>query len=88
MSHQLDRRALLRPDRRLPAGCHEYHAGRLDGGHVCGSMVHRGASAADPVGTATLGDITVTTSTAPDSAQYIDDLMVKNVTVGGAPVTA
>jgi polygalacturonase len=47
-----------------------------------------GASATDPVGTATLDDITVTTSTAADSAQYISDLVVKNVTVGGTPVTA
>jgi len=47
-----------------------------------------GASAADPVGTATLDDITVTTSTAANSAQYISDLVVKNVTVGGTPVTA
>jgi polygalacturonase len=47
-----------------------------------------GASATDPVGTATLDDITVTTSTAANSAQYISDLVVKNVTVGGTPVTA
>jgi polygalacturonase len=47
-----------------------------------------GASAADPVGTATLDDITVTTSTAANSAQYISDLVVENVTVAGAPVTA
>jgi polygalacturonase len=47
-----------------------------------------GASATDPVGTATLDNITVTTSTAANSAQYISDLVVKNVTVGGTPVTA
>jgi polygalacturonase len=47
-----------------------------------------GASASDPVGTATLENITVTTSTAANSAQYITNLVVKNVTVGGAPVTA
>ncbi|MBO0804001.1 MAG: glycoside hydrolase family 28 protein [Nocardiopsaceae bacterium] len=47
-----------------------------------------GASASDPVGTATLRDIAVTTSTAGNSAQYISDLVVENVTVGGTPVTA
>jgi len=47
-----------------------------------------GASASDPVGTATLENIAVTTSTAANSAQYITDLVVRNVTVGGAPVTA
>jgi len=47
-----------------------------------------GASASDPVGTATLENITVTTSTAANSAQYITDLVVKSVTVGGTPVTA
>jgi polygalacturonase len=47
-----------------------------------------GASASDPVGTATLENITVTTSTAANSAQDISNLVVENVTVGGAPVTA
>jgi polygalacturonase len=47
-----------------------------------------GASATDPVGTATLENITVTTSTAANSAQFISNLVVDNVTVGGAPVTA
>ena len=47
-----------------------------------------GASAADPVGTVTLEDITVTTSTAANSAQYVSNLIVKDVTVGGVPVTA
>ncbi len=47
-----------------------------------------GASASDPVGTATLENIAVTTSTAASSARYITDLVVKNVTVGGSPVTA
>jgi polygalacturonase len=47
-----------------------------------------GASASDPIGTATLQNITVTTSTAANSAQYITNLVVKNVTVGGAAVTA
>jgi polygalacturonase len=46
-----------------------------------------GASASDPVGTATLDDITVTTSTAANSAQYITNLVVEDVTVGGTPVT-
>jgi polygalacturonase len=48
----------------------------------------QGASASDPVGTVTLEDITVTTSTAANSAQYISNLVVDNVTVGGTPVTA
>jgi polygalacturonase len=43
-----------------------------------------GASASDPVGTATLDDITVTTSTVANSAQFITDLLVQNVTVGGS----
>jgi polygalacturonase len=47
-----------------------------------------GASAADPVGTITLDDLTITTSTAANSAQYVSNLVVKDVTVGGTPVTA
>lgn len=47
-----------------------------------------GASASDPVGTATLENITVGTSTAANSAQDISNLVVENVTVGGVPVTA
>jgi polygalacturonase len=47
-----------------------------------------GASATDPVGTAALEDLAITASTAPDSAQYITDLVVKDVTVGGVPVTS
>ena len=47
-----------------------------------------GASAADPVGTATLDDLTVTTSTVANSAQYITDLVVEGVTVGGQPVVS
>ena len=46
-----------------------------------------GASAADPVGTATLENMAITTSTVANSAQYISDLVVENVTVGGVPVT-
>jgi polygalacturonase len=42
-----------------------------------------GASASDPVGTVTLEDITVAASTAANSAQYVSDLVVKDVTVGG-----
>ena len=42
-----------------------------------------GASASNPVGTATLEDITVTTSTAANSAEFISNLVVKDVTVGG-----
>jgi polygalacturonase len=47
-----------------------------------------GASATDPVGTATLEDLAIATSTAPNSAQFITNLVVKKVTVGGIPVTA
>jgi polygalacturonase len=47
-----------------------------------------GASATDPVGTATLDDLTITTSTAANSAKDITNLIVKDVTVGGVPVTA
>lgn len=46
-----------------------------------------GASATDPVGTATLKNMTVTTSTVANSAQDISNLVVDNVTVGGVPVT-
>jgi polygalacturonase len=46
-----------------------------------------GASATDPVGTATLENIAITTSTVANSAQYISDLRVKGVTVGGVPVS-
>ena len=47
-----------------------------------------GASASDPVGTATLDDLTITTSTAANSAEFITNLVVKDVTVGGVPVTS
>ncbi len=47
-----------------------------------------GASASDPVGTVTLEDLSITTSTAANSAQFISNLVVKDVTVGGVPVTA
>ncbi|MGH3166137.1 MAG: glycoside hydrolase family 28 protein [Trebonia sp.] len=47
-----------------------------------------GASASDPVNTATLENITVGTSTVANSAQYISNLAVENVTVGGVPVTS
>jgi polygalacturonase len=47
-----------------------------------------GASATDPVGTITLDDLTITTSTAANSAQYVSNLVVKDVTVGGTPVTS
>ena len=48
----------------------------------------QGTSAGDPVGTATLADVAVATSTAANSAQFISNLVVKDVTVGGTPVTA
>jgi len=47
-----------------------------------------GASAADPVGTVTLDDLTITTSTVANSAQYVSNLVVEDVTVGGVPVTS
>ncbi|HSZ43558.1 MAG TPA: glycoside hydrolase family 28 protein [Trebonia sp.] len=47
-----------------------------------------GASASDPVGTATLENMTVGTSTVANSAQYISSLVVENVTVGGTPVSS
>ena len=46
-----------------------------------------GASATDPIGTATLENMAITTSTVANSAQYISNLVVENVTVGGVPVT-
>ncbi len=46
-----------------------------------------GASATDPVGTVTLTDITVTTSTAANSSVDVSNLVVKDVTVGGVAVT-
>ena len=47
-----------------------------------------GASATDPVGTATLDHLTITTSSAANSAQFISNLVLKDVTVGGVPVTS
>jgi polygalacturonase len=46
-----------------------------------------GADASDPVGTVTLTDLRITTSTVANSAQYITSLVLDNVTVGGVPVT-
>jgi hypothetical protein len=46
-----------------------------------------GADASDPVGTIALTNLTVTTSTAANSAEYITDLALDNVTVGGVPAT-
>jgi hypothetical protein len=40
------------------------------------------------VGTATLDDIAITTSTAANSAVNITNLVVEDVTVGGVPVTS
>jgi hypothetical protein len=40
------------------------------------------------VGTATLDDLTITASTAANSAVNITNLVVEDVTVGGTPVTA
>ena len=36
----------------------------------------------------TLEDLTITTSTAANSAQYVSNLVVEDVTVGGTPVTS
>jgi hypothetical protein len=47
-----------------------------------------GASASDPVGTATLHGLTIGTSTAANSAVNISKLVVEDVTVGGNPVTS
>jgi polygalacturonase len=47
-----------------------------------------GASATDPVGTVTLADITVTTSTAANSSVDVSNLVVDDVTVGGVAVTS
>jgi hypothetical protein len=47
-----------------------------------------GASATNPVGTITLDDLTITTSAAANSAQFVSNLVVKDVTVGGTPVTS
>ncbi len=47
-----------------------------------------GASASDPVRTVTLDDITVKTSTAANSAQYVSQLVIRDVTVGGIEQTA
>ena len=46
-----------------------------------------GADASDPVGTVTLTDLTVTTSTVANSAEYITSLVLDDVTVGGVPAT-
>jgi polygalacturonase len=46
-----------------------------------------GADASDPVGTVTLTDVTVTTSTVANSAEYITSLVLNDVTVGGVPAT-
>jgi polygalacturonase len=56
-------------------------------GSCAGIWSIAGTSASDPVGTVTLDDIAVTTSTAPNAAQNITNLVLRNVTVGGVPVT-
>jgi hypothetical protein len=47
-----------------------------------------GPSASDPIGTVTLDKLAITTSTAANSAVNITNLVVKDVTVGGNPVTS
>jgi len=56
-------------------------------GSCAGIWSITGASASDPVGTATLDRIAITTSTAANSAVNIANLVVEDVTVGGTPVT-
>jgi polygalacturonase len=48
----------------------------------------QGASATDPVGTATLDNLTITSSTVANTAEYISNLVVENVTVAGTPVSS
>ena len=55
-------------------------------GSCAGIWSITGASASDPVGTATLDHLTITTSTAANSAVNISKLVVEDVTVGGVPV--
>jgi polygalacturonase len=47
-----------------------------------------GASATDPVGTVTLDNLAITSSTVANSAEDISNLVVENVTVAGVPVTS
>lgn len=54
---------------------------------TCQDVWTIGGEAGDPVGTVRLRDIAVGTMTGSNSAQYISDLEVTNVTVGGNPVT-
>jgi polygalacturonase len=48
----------------------------------------QGASSTDPVGTVTLDNLTITSSTVANTAEYISDLVVENVTVAGTPVSS
>jgi polygalacturonase len=43
--------------------------------------------ATDPIGTVTLSDIAITTMTGTNSAKYISDLVLRDVTIGGQPVS-
>ena len=54
---------------------------------ACKEVWTIGGEAGDPVGTVRLTDIAVTTATGSNSAQYVSDLEVRDVTVSGAPVT-
>ena len=75
MSREVDRRSALR----LGA------LNTLRGGFVLNTNVYR--VKAGTVGTVTLENLTITSSTAANSAQFISDLVVKDVTVGGVAVT-
>jgi polygalacturonase len=47
-----------------------------------------GASATDPVGTVTLDNLAITSSTVANSAEDISSLVVENVTVAGVPISS
>ena len=56
-------------------------------GSCAGVWNIQGAAATDPVGTVTLDNLTITTSTVANTAEYVSDLVVENVTVAGIPVS-
>ena len=80
---------LQRPDRRLPAGRHRHHPGRLDGGQL---RAGSGRSSARPRPTRSAPSRWTTSPSPrrppPTPPQYISDLVVEDVTVGGSPVTS
>jgi polygalacturonase len=54
----------------------------------CAQAWQIAGEATDPVGTVTLKDIAITTMTGTNSAKYISDLQLIDVTVGGVPITS